>query len=154
MTSHYMSCVVNSTFDPVFQGLAESFGQTYSKQFGDTGKARIGIILGEKYFWRVNSDVAVLIVLTAHSSEETNLEVMSCAGGTGWMGISYAAHSAYVHNVKKFLTDSGFHIESEKEIPNFEHSPEGKSFLKRCRRCNAEIPITTDECPHCGTLQS
>ncbi|MEM3730464.1 MAG: hypothetical protein QW667_03045 [Candidatus Bathyarchaeia archaeon] len=29
-----------------------------------------------------------------------------------------------------------------------------KSFLKRCVKCNKEIPIASEECPYCGQRQT
>jgi hypothetical protein len=100
-----MGCVVKSAFETVFEALRIAFGNVYSKEFVETGETRIGIILGEKFFLRVKSDVAVLIVLKELSSDETNVEVISCAGGESLLRISYAAHPAYVHDVKNFLTN-------------------------------------------------
>ena len=157
MTSHYMGCVVKSAFETVFEALRIAFGNVYSKEFVETGESRIGIILGEKFFLRVKSDVAVLIVLKELSSDETNVEVISCAGGESLLRISYAAHPAYVHEVKNFLTNSGFKIDSEKEISHFEHyrtsTDDAKPFLKRCIRCGKEIPMASEECRYCGTKQ-
>jgi len=31
--------------------------------------------------------------------------------------------------------------------------PTPKSFLKNCVRCRKEIPIASEECPHCGAKQ-
>lgn len=119
MTSHYMSFVVKNPFEQVFNALAKAFGNIHSKKFGTVKQPCIGIILGEQWFFRVNSDVAVQIILEELSPCETKIEVISCAGGAGWLSISYSAHSAYVHNVRNFLKDSAFKIETEKEIPYF-----------------------------------
>lgn len=157
MTSHYMGYVVKSSFETVFEALRIAFGNVYSKEFGETGEARIGIILGEKFFLRVKSDVAILIVLKELSSDETNVEVISCAGGESLLRISYAAHPAYVHDVKDFLTNSGFKTNSEREISHFERyrtsADDAKPFLKRCIRCGEEIPMASEECRYCGTKQ-
>lgn len=155
MTSHYLSGIVKSSFETVFEAVGKAFGNVHINKFGETGKSRIGLVLGEKFFLRVKSDVAVLITLKELSSDETNLEVLSCAGGKGIVSISYAAHEAYVHDVRNFLTNSGFKIDSEKEIPHFERyttPPAGvKTFLKKCPYCDREIPIASEECPYCGT---
>lgn len=122
MTSHYMSYVVKSPFKQVFNALVKAFGNIYSKKFGNAKQSNIGIIIGEQWFFRVNSDVAVQIILEELSSNETKIEVISCAGGAGWLSISYNAHSSYVHDVRNFLGNSAFKIESEKEIPYFSNS--------------------------------
>ncbi len=116
MTSHYFSCTIEEPFETLFQALSKTFGNIYFQRFGKNKEPHLGVILGEEYFLRVNSDVAVLILLKELSSGETELEVISCAGGTGLSSFSAHAHSAYIQNVKKFLKDSHFKVESEKEI--------------------------------------
>jgi len=157
MTSHYLSGIVKSSFETVFEAVGKAFGNVYINKFGETGKSRIGLVLGEEFFLRVSSDVAVLIILNELSPDETNIEVISCAGGKGVFSISYAAHKAYVHDVRNFLTNSGFKIDSEKEIPHFERyttPPAGvKPFLKKCVECGEEIPVASEECPYCGAKQ-
>jgi hypothetical protein len=46
------------------------------------------------------------------------VEIIAYAGGYGIFGISYSAHSAFVHDVVNFLK-SGFEIQIEKETPYF-----------------------------------
>jgi len=127
LTSHYLGCVVKGSFETVFEALSKAFGNVYSKKFGRVKQSLVGIILGEQFFFRVSSDVAVLIILKELSSDETKIEVVSCAGGKGLLSISYAAHSAYVHDVKNFLAKSGFKMESVKEVPYFSGQSEGVS---------------------------
>jgi hypothetical protein len=110
----------------VFDALSIAFSKVYSKRFRKAEQTSIGIVLGEHYFFRVNSDVALLIILREASPGKTEVEVISCAGGTGVLGISYSAHSAYIQDVRKFLEDSGFETEFEKEIPYFGNHLEGQ----------------------------
>ena len=119
MTSHYVRCFVKGSFENVFEVLKGAFGNVYAKKFDDCRRLSRGVILGEEYFFRVNSDVAVLIVLEECSAEEIEVEIISCAGGAGLAGISYSAHSAYANKVKDFLVDSGFKIDVKEEIPYF-----------------------------------
>jgi hypothetical protein len=112
-----MECTVKSPFTDVFRVLGDSFGNVYARKFGKKGEVRIGVILGEELFFRVNSDVAILITVEEHSPKETKLQVMSCAGAAGphLLGdSSYSAHSAYVQKVKDALLERGFKIEKEK----------------------------------------
>ena len=119
MTSHYMRCIVKSSFENLFEALSKAFGNIYSKKIRKADGLSMGVILGEEYFFRVNSDVAVTIILEETPFNETKVEIISYAGGTGYLGISYSAHSAYVHDVKDFLTHAGFEILVEKEISYF-----------------------------------
>jgi len=119
MTSHYMGCIVKSSFETVFSALNKTFGNICSREFG-AAHQRVGVVLGERWFLRVNSDVAVLIILKELSTYETKIEIISCAGGSGFLSVSYWAHKAYVHDVKNFLTDSRFKIESIEETSYFE----------------------------------
>jgi hypothetical protein len=118
MSSHYIKCYVESSFEKVFEALSLAFGNLYAKKFNGDGHFR-GVILGEEYFFRVNSDVALLILLEERSAGEVEIEIISYAGGTGLFEISYSAHSTYAHKVKDFLTSSGFKIEVKEEIPYF-----------------------------------
>ncbi|MGQ9624112.1 MAG: hypothetical protein ACUVT9_01935 [Candidatus Bathycorpusculaceae bacterium] len=119
MSSHYLKCAVKGSFENVFEVLTKVFGNIYAKKFGDSREPFKGIILGEEYFFRVNSDVAILIILEKRSAEETEIEIISCAGGSGLARISYSAHSAYAHKVKDFLMDSGFKVDVKEDIPYF-----------------------------------
>jgi len=127
LTSHYLGCVAKGSFETVFEALSRAFGNVYSKKFDRAKQSLIGIILGEQFFFRVSSDVAILIILKQLSPDKTKIEVISCAGGKGLLSISYAAHSAYVHDIKNFLVRSGLRIESVKEIPYFSGQPESVS---------------------------
>ncbi|MEM3596932.1 MAG: hypothetical protein QXJ53_02205 [Candidatus Bathyarchaeia archaeon] len=119
MTSHYIRCTVKGSFENVFETLNRVFGNIYAKKFDGFRELSRGVILGEEYFFRVNSDVAVLIILEERSTEETEVEIISCAGGAGLIGISKGAHSAYANKVKDFLAESGFKIDVKEEIPYF-----------------------------------
>jgi hypothetical protein len=119
MSSHYIKCVVKGSFENIFEALSKTFGNIYAKKFDGDHEPLKGIVLGEEYFFRVNSDVAVLIILEELSADETQAEIISCAGRTGITGISYSAHSAYTHKVRDFLTNSGFKIEVKEEVLYF-----------------------------------
>lgn len=88
MTSHYMECIVKDSLERVFEAVSEKFGNVYAKKLSDMNTARVGVILGEQWFFRVNSDVAVLITLKEVSTTQTKLEAVSCAGGAGLISIS------------------------------------------------------------------
>jgi len=119
MSSHYLSCFVSAPFTKVFEALEKRFGNIYAKRFSPTSVHEVGVILGEQYFFRVNSDVAVTIVLEALDAEQTKIEVISSAGGTGWLAVSYNAHGAFVRDVRNFLIENGFNLENENEVSYF-----------------------------------
>jgi len=91
MSSHYLSCFVSAPFTAVFESLEKRFGNIYARRFSATSVHEVGVILGEQYFFRVNSDVAITILLETLDTEKTKIEIVSCAGGTGWLAISYDA---------------------------------------------------------------
>ena len=62
MTSHYMKCIVKSSFENLFEALSKAFGNIYSKKIRKADGSSMGVILGEEYFFRVNGDVAVTII--------------------------------------------------------------------------------------------
>jgi len=122
MTSHYMRCNVKASLDRVFEVLSGGFGNVYSKKLSKDKDSSSAMVLGEQYFFRVNSDVAVLMILEERSSTDTQVEIISCAGGAGVLEISYSAHAAYVHDVKNLLSRSGFEVEVGEEISYFGRS--------------------------------
>jgi hypothetical protein len=89
-----------STIYSSFRSVGKRFGNTYAKRFSPTSVNEVRVILGEQYFFRVNS-IVIMILLEALDTEKTKIEVISSAGGTGWLTISYDAHGAFVRDVKK-----------------------------------------------------
>ena len=122
MTSHYLRCTVNGSFERVFQELGAEFGDIYARRFGRAGESLAGVILGEHYFFRVENDAALLITLEEVSGAETRLEIIACAAGSGLLGFSYGAHDSYVHTVEDFLTNSGLTVKVEQETSYFGRS--------------------------------
>ena len=114
-----MKCTVKDSFENIFEVLSKAFGSIYTKRIRKGDNLQAGIILGEEYFFRVNSDVAVLIILNEHAISETEIEIISCASGSGWLGISYAAHSSYAHDVFNYLKHQGFEVIVEDEFSYF-----------------------------------
>jgi hypothetical protein len=53
------------------------------------------------------------------STSETRVEIISCTDGKGLFEVSWGAHSAYMSDVKNFLTDSGLGLVVENQIPYF-----------------------------------
>jgi len=81
LTSHYARCAIGAPFDSVFESLRQGFGNVYSRQFTFGDGHSVGVILGEQYFFRVNSDVAIAVILQTADEDKTVLEIISCAGG-------------------------------------------------------------------------
>jgi len=122
VTSHYLRCTVNGSFENVFQELGAEFGDIYARKFGKARESLTGVILGEHYFFRAENDAALLITLEEVTSTETRLEIIACAAGSGLLGISYGAHDSYVHTVEDFLTKSGFTVHVEQETSYFDRN--------------------------------
>jgi hypothetical protein len=123
LTSHYARCIVEAPFDSVFESLRQGFGNVYSRKFSFGDGHSVGVILGEQYFFRVNSDVAIAVILQTADKDTTILEIISCAGGAGMLEISYAAHKAYVSDVKKYLESRNFTVKVEEEVPYYSSRP-------------------------------
>jgi len=122
VTSHYLRCIVNGSFGKVFQELGAEFGDIYARRFGKAAEPKVGVVLGEHYFFRVENDAALLITLEEVSGAETRLEIIACAAGSGLLGFSYGAHDSYVHTVEDFLTKSGLAVRVEQETSYFSRS--------------------------------
>jgi hypothetical protein len=123
LTSHYARCTIEAPFASVFESLRQGFGNVYSRQFSFSNGRNVGVILGEQYFFRVNSDVAVAVILQTADKDTTVLEIISCAGGTGMLEVSYAAHKAYVSDVMKYLKSKKFTVKVEEEVPYYSSRP-------------------------------
>lgn len=123
LTSHYARCTIEAPFDSAFESLRQGFGNVYSRQFTFGDGHSVGVILGEQYFFRVNSDVAVAVILQTVNKDTTVLEIISCAGGTGMLEVSYAAHKAYISDVMKYLKSKNFTVKVEEEVPYYSSRP-------------------------------
>lgn len=119
MPSHYMLCKVSGSFEHIAQYLSKYFGNIHHEQL-NTPQGRAVIILGESYFIRANSNAAILMVLKEVSASETSLELISCAGASGVLEISWGAHNSYVHRIKDSLQRAGMKADVINEIPNYE----------------------------------
>ncbi|MDD1779218.1 MAG: hypothetical protein LUQ65_13715, partial [Candidatus Helarchaeota archaeon] len=109
MTSHHISFSIDSGFEEIFGILKKQFGNVYSKDLGRFNKLRNGVILGQKLFFRTGSDAAISIFLEELSLEETQIEMISFAGGPYYtMGVL----SSYTEDILAFLKYEGFEIES------------------------------------------
>jgi phytoene dehydrogenase-like protein len=124
MTAHYLLCRVFGSFDEIAQYLGKYFGNVHRKQWNTTdGKA--AVFLGESYFIRSNSNAAILMILKETSPSEAELEVISCAGASGVMELSWGAHGAYVKRIIESLQRAGLKVEVQKEIANYEGAVTG-----------------------------
>ncbi|PVX25670.1 MAG: hypothetical protein CW691_03830 [Candidatus Bathyarchaeum sp.] len=119
MTAHYMLCKVSGSFEQVTQYLGKYFGNIHNDQW-NTPEGRIAVILGELYFIRSNSNAAILITVKEAGASETNLELISYAGASGVLDLSWGAHGSYVQRIKNSLQNAGFTVEVTKEIPNYD----------------------------------
>ena len=149
LPGHYIKCVVDATFPLVYEDLEDKFGNIYAKKF--SGKQEAGVILGQQYFFRVNSDVAITIILKSIGTKKTEVEIISSAGAAGMMGMTWNAHKVFASEVRKHL-DQRFKARVENEISYF-GTTRAKAYLKKCVKCDKEIPIASEECQYCGTKQ-
>jgi peroxiredoxin family protein len=86
--------------------------------------SRAAVILGETYFFRSNSNAAILMILKETGASVTDLEIIACAGSAGLLGLSWGAHKDYVHKITDSLQRASMNVEVVKEIANYEnHQP-------------------------------
>jgi hypothetical protein len=83
VTSHYARCLVRNSFESVFDALSQGFGNIHARKLSISGQLQAAIILGEKYFFRNESDAAVSIILEQLPSGEAVIEVVAYAGASG-----------------------------------------------------------------------
>lgn len=118
MASHYIKLILKASFQQVYRTLRKTFGNIHNRKFARNENLSTGIILGEKYYTRATGNVAIVIILNEQSPEETEIEVISCAGGKSWFMTSLGAQKSYARKVKKYLK-AVFEIASEEEISYF-----------------------------------
>lgn len=117
-----MLCKVSSSFEQITQHMTKYFGSIHNEKW-NSSEGKIAVILGESYYIRANSNAAIFIIIKETSPSETNLELISFAGSSGVLELSWGTHGAYVNRIKNSLEKSGFTIEVTKEIPNYNSSP-------------------------------
>jgi hypothetical protein len=121
VTSHYLLCKLSGSYEQVAQYLGKYFGNIHSEQWqAPTG--RVAVFLGESYFIRANGNAAVLMILKEAGASECNLELISWAGATGILELSWGAHGAYVNRIRDSLKRAGFNVEVLKEIHDYDAS--------------------------------
>lgn len=100
----------------VFARLAGIFGNVFSKTY-KSGDHFFGVIVGEKYFVRTNSDTAIIVVVTGNG-DTTDLDIMA-AGGKQGLVIHWDkwAHEDFVRSVKKALAGKVEHEGLLEQIP-------------------------------------
>jgi len=147
LPGHYIRCVVEASFNSVLEDLEREFGNIYARRFSDS--EGIGVILGERYFLGVNSDVAITILLKSINNEKTEVEIISSAGGTGMMEMTWNAHKTFASEVAERLTRRfKSRIESEEShLEKYAQAP--ASSWKKCPNCRRVIPTISQECPFC-----
>jgi len=151
LPGHYIKCMVEAPFNSIFEALEREFGNIYARKFSDNEE--IGVILGERYFLRVNSDVAITILLTSMSNEKTEVEIISSAGGTGMMEMTWNAHKTFASEVGERLARRFKSIIQSEESHLRKYAQAPASLWKKCWTCRRVIPTVSLECPFCKSKQ-
>ena len=104
---YYVGFEVSSRFKDVLDSLKKRFGNIFVRIHKEEGRPVLAILLGSKYFVRVNSEVAIIILLR-DEGKTVVLEVIGYAGGTTVTSTTYGAHEAMTKEVHKHLSNHGF----------------------------------------------
>jgi len=103
-------------FNTIFKILVSRFGQVYYNLFTQDNSRKVGVILGEKFFLRTASYAAITILLEEIDDKKCQLDIISHAGGEGFLDISYGSHPSYVYEVLKFIENNNILYEKIMEI--------------------------------------
>jgi len=122
MSGHLIRLIVNSDFRRVFKALFNRFGNVYGDAHIKENGNHLGIIVGEEFFFRVGSYVALIILLEEIGESQVKVDIISYAGGEGLLGISWGAHNKYSGNVVHFLKRRGFTFIKQAEIDYLDSS--------------------------------
>jgi hypothetical protein len=88
--------------DQVFARLAGIFGNVFVKSY-KLGDHFFGIVVGEKYFLRIDSDVAIIAVVTGQE-DSTNVDITAAGGKQGLiLHWDIWSHEDFMRSVEKAL---------------------------------------------------
>ncbi len=119
-SAHYARVLVHAPFADLYRGFARRHGNCFRRCLRLEDGRLLGIILGEKFFFRTSSTASIMVILEERDRARTVAEIISHAGGKGIFDISYAAHTDYVHEVLSDIREMGFRYELLEEIDYFE----------------------------------
>lgn len=86
----------------VFARLAGIFGNVFRKSY-KSGEDFFGVIVGEKYFLRVDSDVAIIAVVSGHG-DSTTVDMTAAGGKEGLiLHWDWWSHKDFMRSVEKAL---------------------------------------------------
>lgn len=89
----------------VYETLKEKsdFGDIVFSKFQRVGDAGFGLLVSEKYdFWRVNSDVAVVILIVG-DKDSSEIFVTTAGGASGLIRYDLGAHKKLLNQAEKTL---------------------------------------------------
>lgn len=104
---YYLGFEVDATFKELLKILKKRFGNIFVRIHAERRPPTLGVLLGSKFFARVNSEVAVIILLHNHQTSCV-LEVIGYAGGSTVTSTTYGAHRAIAEEVAEYLKAKGF----------------------------------------------
>jgi hypothetical protein len=104
---YYIRFEVNGTFGEIFNLLRPRFGNISHHIHKQDEYPVWGVLLGSQHFMRVESEVAITIIIH-NQPDSVILEVTGYAGGKGLLSVSYGAHRAMAEQVTKYLQEHGF----------------------------------------------
>lgn len=100
----------------VFARLAGIFGNVFRKSY-KSGEDFFGVIVGEKYFLRRNSDVAIIVVVSGHG-DSTTVDMTAAGGKEGLiLHWDWWAHEDFMRSVQKALKGKIDHDHFFGQIP-------------------------------------
>ncbi|HDJ25722.1 MAG TPA: hypothetical protein ENF34_00180 [Candidatus Bathyarchaeota archaeon] len=118
-SAHYVRALIYAPFKDLYVGLSKAFGNCFRRCFRLEDGRLMGIIIGERFFFRTSSTASLVIVLEEKLAGRVLLEAIAQAGGKGFMDISYGAHVDYAHDVLRYVSDMQMGYELLNEISYF-----------------------------------
>jgi len=102
--------------DQVFARLAGIFGNVFAKSY-KSGDYFFGVVVGEKYFLRIDSDVAIIAVVTGQE-DSTNVDITAAGGKQGLiLHWDIWSHEDFMRSVRKALAGEVEHKDILGQIP-------------------------------------
>jgi len=114
MPAYFVRVQTKKPFDEIFNLVKEKYANVYFNIL-DSESEKIGLIIGTKWFFKTNGDVAVTIIIK-DKGEKTILDIITYGGREGMFGLSLGVHEDLAGKVLHFLKSKNIDVKVIEKI--------------------------------------
>jgi len=114
MPAYFVRVQTEKPFDEIFNLVKEKYANVYFNIL-DSGSEKVGLIIGTKWFFKTNGDVAVTIIIK-DEGEKTILDIITYGGREGMFGLSLGVHEDLAGKVLHFLKSKNIDVKVIEKI--------------------------------------